>query len=236
MPSDRKTDVAATPTGSVSSTGRRERNKEAKQARIFAAAAELFAEHGYALVTTQQIAERADVANGTLFRYASTKAELLLMVCNDDFHRNLDRGRRDVSAAEVANPSRRILTLLTPLLEAGRRSDANTAAYQREVLFGEPSERYRAEALALVAELQNAIADILAAARPSTSDADPTPAARAVSNVLHLELARAALSNTPLASLLVDLAAQIELITRGFLLSAPQLPHENSAPRSKDTP
>ncbi|MDJ0349728.1 TetR/AcrR family transcriptional regulator [Cryobacterium sp. PH29-G1] len=223
MRSDRHTVVPAPPNAANNSTGRRERNKEVKQARIFAAAAELFAEHGYAAVTTQQIAERADVANGTLFRYASTKAELLLMVCNDDFRRNLDRGRRNVSApdAAAAAPVPRILTLVTPLIVAGRRSDANTAAYQREIMFGEPTERYRAEALVLVAELQLAIAGILAAARPSTSTStstsDSTLAARAVSNVLHLELARATLAETPPTVFLTELTAQIELITRGYL-------------------
>ena len=60
--------------------GRRERSKLQKRARIFTAARTLFAEHGYAEVTTQQIAEHADVAAGTVFRYAATKAELLLMV------------------------------------------------------------------------------------------------------------------------------------------------------------
>lgn len=229
MRSDRHKVVPATPSDSKTSTGRRERNKEAKQARIFAAAAGLFAEHGYATVTTQQIAERADVANGTLFRYASNKAELLLMVCNDDFRRNLDRGRLNVSAAEIAAASpatataaglaQRILALVTPLIVAGRRSDANTAAYQREIMFGEPTERYRAEALVLTAELQNAIADILAAARPGASEASTTLAARAVSNVLHLELARATLAKTPHSVFLNELTAQIELITRGYLAS-----------------
>lgn len=235
MPTDRQA-AAPTPgdsatssaTGSATgSTGRRERNKQLKQARIFTAAAELFAEHGYAAVTTQQIAQRADVATGTLFRYASTKAELLLMVFNDDFRRNLDRGLREVSGTTpgTAETSRLILILLTPLILAGRHSGANTAAYQREILFGEPSERYRAEALMLVAELQYAISDVLARAIPgvrqNSHDADTTLAARAVSNVLHLELARAALDGTPAARVLTIVAAQIDLITRGHLNRPP---------------
>jgi len=62
--------------------GRRERNKQEKLERITAAARELFAEHGVDDVTTQQIADRADVGSGTLFLYAKTKAELLLLVQN----------------------------------------------------------------------------------------------------------------------------------------------------------
>lgn len=65
--------------------GRRERAKQAKRERITTAARELFAEHGVSGVTTQQITHRADVANGTLYLYASTKAELLIMVQNEKF-------------------------------------------------------------------------------------------------------------------------------------------------------
>lgn len=54
--------------------GRRERARQDKRERIMAAARELFAGHGVSGVTTQQIADRADVAIGTLYLYASTKA------------------------------------------------------------------------------------------------------------------------------------------------------------------
>jgi len=47
--------------------GRRERNKQDKLHRITTAASELFAVHGVDEVTTQQIADRADIGTGTLF-------------------------------------------------------------------------------------------------------------------------------------------------------------------------
>jgi AcrR family transcriptional regulator len=74
------------------SIGRRERNKREKRERILDAARDLFAEFGVGAVTTQQVAERADVAVGTLFRYASTKAELLIMVQNEKFAEAIDEG------------------------------------------------------------------------------------------------------------------------------------------------
>lgn len=79
--------------------GRRERAKEDKRERIMTAARELFAEHGISGVTTQQIADRADVAIGTLYRYASTKAELLIMVQNNKFAAAIDDG---LAAADAA--------------------------------------------------------------------------------------------------------------------------------------
>ncbi len=47
--------------------GRRERAKQDKQERVRVAALELFALHGVDGVTTQQIADRADIAIGTLY-------------------------------------------------------------------------------------------------------------------------------------------------------------------------
>lgn len=60
--------------------GLRERNKQEKLERIREAARELFASKGYAETTTREIAERAGVGTGTLFLYARTKEELLMLV------------------------------------------------------------------------------------------------------------------------------------------------------------
>ena len=72
--------------------GRREWAKQDKRERIRAGARELFAEHGVGGVTTQQVADRADVAIGTLYLYASTKAELLIMVQNQKLAATIDAG------------------------------------------------------------------------------------------------------------------------------------------------
>jgi AcrR family transcriptional regulator len=64
--------------------GRRERNKIEKRARIVAAARKLFAEQGFAETTTVQIAEAADIGTGTLFLYAKSKEDLLLLVFKDE--------------------------------------------------------------------------------------------------------------------------------------------------------
>ncbi|MDF2721160.1 MAG: TetR/AcrR family transcriptional regulator [Paenibacillus sp.] len=52
----------------------------AKQRRIFEAAIEVFAEKGYAGSSTSEIATRAGVAEGTIFRHYKTKKELLLSI------------------------------------------------------------------------------------------------------------------------------------------------------------
>jgi len=62
----------------------RERGKLRTRNRIKEAARAVFVERGYEAATTREIAERAEVALGTLFAYAPTKSELLLMIVNDD--------------------------------------------------------------------------------------------------------------------------------------------------------
>ncbi len=65
--------------------GRRGRAKRDEREPTMAPARELFKQHGVSGVATQQIADRADVAIGTLYSSASTKTELLTMVQNAKF-------------------------------------------------------------------------------------------------------------------------------------------------------
>lgn len=51
-----------------------------KQKKIIAAAVEIFAEKGYAATSTSEIAKKAGVAEGTIFRHYRTKKELLLSI------------------------------------------------------------------------------------------------------------------------------------------------------------
>jgi len=51
-----------------------------KQLRIISAAIEVFAEKGYAASSTSEIAQRAAVAEGTIFRHYKTKKDLLLSI------------------------------------------------------------------------------------------------------------------------------------------------------------
>lgn len=63
-------------------TGRRERRIARRKKEILDAAAHIFAEKGYANATTREIAEAADMAEGTLYNYFGGKRELLLAVAS----------------------------------------------------------------------------------------------------------------------------------------------------------
>jgi AcrR family transcriptional regulator len=51
-----------------------------KQIKILKAAVEIFSEKGYAASSTSEIAQKAGVAEGTIFRHYKTKKELLLSI------------------------------------------------------------------------------------------------------------------------------------------------------------
>ncbi|MGV9613643.1 TetR/AcrR family transcriptional regulator [Nocardia xishanensis] len=200
--------------------GRRLRKVHDKQSRIFEAAAALFAEHGFHGVTTQQISDRAEIAAGTLFRYAATKGELLLMVYNEDFRAALTDGAE--SARTQADTATAVIAMLRPLLEAGERHPGNTVVYQRELLFGSPADRYRCEGLALVDRLETMIAERLAAdARAGGLESEKVGeqallAGRSVFAAVHLLLARPATGAHPGHDARADLRAQVAQIVAGF--------------------
>lgn len=60
--------------------GRRERGKLEKLERIREAAHRLFGQQGFVATTLRQIAAEADIGYGTLFLYAATKEDLLVLI------------------------------------------------------------------------------------------------------------------------------------------------------------
>lgn len=197
---------------------RRDRNMDAKRARISDAAARLLAERGYAGVTTQAVSDAADVAVGTLFRYAATKADLLLMVYNVEFGAAIAAGR--TAACQHDDPAEAVFALVLPVLERNSEQPENAIHYQRELLFGQGAMMHRDEGLGLVDALEDSIAAILLGVADRDDEAARAEAQRASRLVfagLHLALAQPsthAHRHLPVAS---ELHAQVELVVRGFL-------------------
>ncbi|WP_084635255.1 TetR/AcrR family transcriptional regulator [Propionicicella superfundia] len=228
------------PAGSVG--GRRVRNMQDKHDRIFRAASELFAERGFGDVSTQEVSNRADVAAGTLFRYAASKGELLLMVLNEELRGALEVGER--RAASEPDTVEAIFHMVEPILERASLMPENSVVYQRELLFGPSNERHRAEGLALVAGLEARIAARLRAEAQSRGllpDPDRAVlAGAAVFAVAHLAVARFSTGAHPGRDLRTDLREQIRLSTNGYLAGLPRSttrrPVPSHEPRPGDAP
>jgi AcrR family transcriptional regulator len=166
--------------------GRRERNKQEKLDRIIAAASELFAEHGVDEVTTQQIADKADIGTGTLFLYAKTKGELLLMVQNAQYATALEQGR--AAAETTPDVLDAIVSIVEPIVHCNRAQIDNGRTYLREMVFGDATEPHHGEALAIVAQTEEAITTVLRRDKRVREDQAAT-LARIMSGVMYLSMA-----------------------------------------------
>lgn len=189
--------------------GRRERNKQAKLERITAAASELFARHGVDEVTTQQIADAADIGTGTLFLYAKTKGELLLLVQNANYAASLERGR--AAAEEAGTALDAVLALIAPIVECNRVQVDNGRTYLREMVFGDPSEPHHAEALSIVAQTEEAVAGILAG-RTRLAAHDASTLAGVISAIMFVAMAASANAGSGTPELLTGIRAQVSAI------------------------
>lgn len=190
--------------------GRRERAKQDKRERIMTAAKELFAANGVGGVTTQQVADRADVAIGTLYLYASTKAELLIMVQNQKFGTAIDDGLAAASAVPGRAPLESVLALVRPVVICVREHAENGRTYLHELVFGDPTEPYRREGLALAARLEEGIAHLLAAAS-FIKAVDAATLARVITAIIHISTTATIYLNRSDDEVLGDIREQVRV-------------------------
>jgi AcrR family transcriptional regulator len=191
--------------------GRRERNKQQKLDRITAAASELFAEHGIEDVTTQQIADKADIGTGTLFLYAKSKGELLLLVQNAHYAEALQRGRAD--AETIPDVLDAVMAIVQPIVECNRIQVDNGRTYLREMVFGDPTEPRHAEALSIVAQTEEAIATVLGR-HELVSAGDAATTAHVVTAIMFLSMAASVNAVMSIDDIVRDIRTQV-----GVLLS-----------------
>ncbi|MFD3621568.1 TetR/AcrR family transcriptional regulator [Streptomyces sp. NPDC058676] len=191
------------------SVGRRERNKQDKLDRIIAAARELFAERGVDEVTTQQIADKADIGTGTLFLYAKTKGELLLLVQNVKYAEALDRGRAD--AETIPGVLDAVLAIVRPIVECNRTQIDNGRTYLREAVFGDPEEPRHGEALAIAAQAEEAIAAVLRRDE-QVAEGDAATLAHIVSAVMFLSMAASVNIALSVEEIVQDIRGQVSVL------------------------
>ncbi|MEJ8284338.1 TetR/AcrR family transcriptional regulator [Curtobacterium citreum] len=191
---------------------RRERAKEDKSRRIVAAARALFAEHGVSRVTTQQIADRADVAVGTLFRYAASKAELLIMVQNEEFAAAIEEGLTVADAVpSTASPTEVVLAVLTPVVLCVREHPENGRTYLHELVFGDPTEANRRRGLVLTEQLEGGIARAFERSG-HIEHGEATVLAGVVTAIVHISVTATIHLDRGADELLADIRTQIDTV------------------------
>jgi AcrR family transcriptional regulator len=189
--------------------GRRERNKQEKLERITAAARELFAERGVDEVTTQEIADKADIGTGTLFLYAKTKGELLLLVQNSTYADALAQGR---SAAEsIPDVLEAVMAIVRPVVECNRKQIDNGRTYLREIVFGDPEEPHHRDALAQTVQTEKAIADVLQRNERTTAG-DAATLAHVVSAIMFVSMAATINIDSPVGDIVQEIRDQVRVL------------------------
>ncbi|PIF04492.1 MAG: TetR family transcriptional regulator [Propionibacterium sp.] len=204
-------------------SGRRLRKWQAMRATITEAARAAFFDKPFDTVTVQQIADQADVAVGTLFYHASSKAELFFLVFNTVLEQAITEGEAAEAALPVgADVTDRIAVLVAPIegLRHGKHA-ANMTRYHRELLFSDSTGAHRLAGIELVRRLETRIAQILCEAHGVDPDNEAGWfAARAIFAALHFDIASppAAVDPQSGAGRPGDsgLATQIAILVAGF--------------------
>ncbi|WP_024794299.1 cholesterol catabolism transcriptional regulator KstR [Tomitella biformata] len=153
----------------LSSTAQRERRK-----RILDATLALASKGGYDAVQMRAVAERADVAVGTLYRYFPSKVHLLVSALAREFERlNTKTDRRMPSQMTTAERLEMMLSQITTVMQ---RDPLLTEAMTRAFMFADAS------AAAEVAHVGDLIDRIFA--RALTNSEEPTEYELNVSRVI----------------------------------------------------
>jgi AcrR family transcriptional regulator len=111
--------------------------QRARRRRILQAAAELATEGGFDAVQMREVAERADVALGTLYRYFPSKIHLLVSVLADEMEELHDRLK--AASAGPESPAERVSAVLQRAVRALGRNPSLYGAVVRAMMFGDES-------------------------------------------------------------------------------------------------
>ena len=152
------------------------KSQAARRDRVIRAALELGAEGGYDAVQMRDVAARAEVALGTIYRYFPSKDALLLAGMVQWLGDLEDTVTRHPPVGE--STTERIMDVLTRALRSMDRDPRLTAAVIGAMTAGDPAS------VAAIDEVTRAMARIMAAAFPD--DVDPALEASAAKTLGHV--------------------------------------------------
>lgn len=169
--------------------GRRERNKQEKLARIVEAAKELFGTKGFAETTTQEIAEKADIGTGTLFLYAKSKEDLLVMVFKDEMIATSQTAFKKLPAG--ASLIDQLMQVFDTMIVYHARDLDLAKALIREITIPPENSSRQADLQMLMRVIYGGIADLVIAGQKAgklRQDVDPLHAAESFFAIYYIGL------------------------------------------------
>jgi TetR/AcrR family transcriptional regulator, cholesterol catabolism regulator len=152
----------------LGSAAQRERRK-----RILDATLILASKGGYDAVQMREVAERADVALGTLYRYFPSKIHLLVSALVREFEQT--RHKLDKRPIPGDTPADRIIYVLNKVTKNMQREPLLTEAITRAFMFADPSAASEVNAVASL--MERMLTDAL-------HEGEPTSDERAIARVI----------------------------------------------------
>ena len=143
------------------SAAQRERRK-----RILDATLALASRGGYEAVQMRTVAERAEVALGTLYRYFPSKIHLLVSALTLELERTQDKLDRKPVPGET--PYDRILYVLSRVTQTMQREPMLTEAMTRAFMFADPSAATEVNTVAR--QMERMFTRAMHAGEPSADD------------------------------------------------------------------
>jgi len=156
------------PSADLGSAAQRERRR-----RILDATLALASKGGYEAVQMRAVADRADVALGTLYRYFPSKIHLLVSGLAREFERAQERLGRSPVPGDT--PSDRVLSVLALVTRSMQREPLLIEAMTRAFMFADPSA---ASEVNTVARLMEAMLT------GAMHDGEPTADERAIARII----------------------------------------------------
>ena len=213
--------------------GRREQNKLEKRGRIIAAARALFTHKGFDATTTKEVADAAGVASGTVFTYARTKEDLLIVVFHDEM---LEVVERAYEAARRPNGLLlQILTFFETLVAYHERDLPLAHALMRQLGYV-GSEEQRALVAELMTSLLGRLVQLADAAKANgevTASCPGPAAARSLFAIYYFHLGRMLSGYIDRPQFDRALRTDLALLLRGLSSSSVPAPHPLERPTQR---
>jgi AcrR family transcriptional regulator len=137
--------TATTPAVGVAGTRPPPASQRARRERILDAAVELAAEGGYEAVQMREVAERADVALGTLYRYFPSKVHLLVSAMGRTFVALQDSVQ--VSDEDTSTPEERVYRVIAAVTRYLAKNRRLSGAMLRALMIADADAGKEVEAV-----------------------------------------------------------------------------------------
>jgi AcrR family transcriptional regulator len=174
--------MTATPSGAISALGDDELGSAAqrdRRKRILDATIALATKGGYDAVQMRAVAERAEVALGTLYRYFPSKIHLLVSGLAREFERNQER----IEKATIPGDTRydRVLFVLGRVTRAMQRDPHLTEAMTRAFMFADTSAAAEVDHVSKL--MERMFTKVMHSNDPSSGE-EPTDEDKAIARVI----------------------------------------------------